>query len=72
SVLMYNCNLLPLSHILKCVYFSCRMFWWIKKLFEDTGRFEKPRCNTRGISSVSSPFNLEYLLELALHRPLWL
>jgi len=71
AICLYEHQLLPLCQILECVGFSCRTFFRILNLFNETGEVAKPRSLALSRPRVFNHEDLNYLLQLVYHQPNW-
>lgn len=66
---LYDQGQLRLSTILRCCEISESTFYRMKKLYEETGNIEKPRCLTRGRPRTLHKSDIQYLIKLIQHKP---
>jgi len=68
---MYNKGLMDLDDILDCVGFKERTFYWVLRLYQETGEVAKPKSNLRGCPRKLHINDSTYLLTLVNHHPDW-
>ncbi|KIJ12708.1 hypothetical protein PAXINDRAFT_53527, partial [Paxillus involutus ATCC 200175] len=71
AIRLHQQGLLSLWEILDCVGFARRTFFWVRKLYCETGDVVKPRGEFHGRPRTLNLNDLQYLIELVHHRPDW-
>jgi len=71
AVNLYECDLLPMQDILDCVGFSEHTFWWVLKLWCQTGDVVWHIYGFHGRPRILNFDDVQYLIQLVHHQPSW-